>query len=231
MKQHIAIALSTFLFTHSAYAERNPKVEQVLAVLSEACLSGTQLRVEYDAEGEVSFRSLKPGAEGSFVLDERNAKGATGILDEQLRLIADDKVRDCMKPHLDTIIGHIFQYSVDDTSIPRYDNTDLRKAILIAPNEGSYTIRSFLPGDGKSRFFRIQTENFANASIKLMKNDNVLRAGFLAPNGKGIKGDNAYVNGNVVTAMLPAGGGYVWVGHYEGKPTIYEIRLEVNKME
>lgn len=84
------------------------RIDKAVKVVKELCLSGTQFDLHADAKGNVILQNLrKPGGEGSVSLNVRNSEGAAAIFDEKLRIIADDKVRDCMRSQLPRIIDAV----------------------------------------------------------------------------------------------------------------------------
>jgi hypothetical protein len=107
----MSIARSLFLVglliaTFEAYAQET-KVDRAIRAVKELCLAGTQFDLKVDAKGNLSFRKLAPGAEGSFSVNVRESAGAAAIIDDKIRQVADEDIRQCVKPHITRIVDAI----------------------------------------------------------------------------------------------------------------------------
>lgn len=88
--------------------ERADKAVEALNVL---CLSGKQYALKLNAQGNLVFLRLVPGAEAKVEIDSREAVGATGYFDERVRLLADKQIIQCMQPHIPRILDEILNPS------------------------------------------------------------------------------------------------------------------------
>jgi len=50
------------------------------------------------------FRKILPGAEAGLHTNLKEDPGAPGIIDQQLKVIASQQIRDCMKPYIDKLV-------------------------------------------------------------------------------------------------------------------------------
>jgi hypothetical protein len=108
----LALMVLFVIGTWSIISQAEPldttRIDKAVKVVKELCLSGTQFDLHADAKGNVTLKNLrKPGGEGSVSVNVRNSEGAAAIFDEKLRIMADDKVRECMRSELPRIIDAI----------------------------------------------------------------------------------------------------------------------------
>jgi hypothetical protein len=111
MRQSIpAIGFACIVCWNPADAIEQPILDRLVEIAKQGCLIGTEFQFKADISGNVEFRNpLKPGADGHAAVNVRNSPGATAIFDQQLRLAADNKIRDCMKPYVDQIFTAILK--------------------------------------------------------------------------------------------------------------------------
>jgi hypothetical protein len=94
------------------------RIDKAVQVVKELCLAGTQYDLHVDAKGNIIIKKLLPGTEGSVTVSAREAKGATAVYDQKLRIIADAEVRDCTRTHIPRIIDAILSYPQNLPSPP-----------------------------------------------------------------------------------------------------------------
>jgi hypothetical protein len=111
----VQLAFSLFVLVAStdAYAAVDQAtLDRLVDYAKQGCLSGSQFDFNADVNGNVTLKNLlKPGAEGKASVNVRNSAGATAIFEQQVRVVADQQVRDCMKPYID----RIFQFILGST--------------------------------------------------------------------------------------------------------------------
>lgn len=90
------------------------KADKAVRIVKELCLTGTQFDLKIDASGNLGFKKLTPSAAGSFSVNVRDSKGAAAIVDDKIRQIADEDIRNCIKPHITRIIDAV----LDDKPAP-----------------------------------------------------------------------------------------------------------------
>lgn len=75
-------------------------IDQVVNVAKIGCLLGNEFTFDAKANGDITFIKLRPGAEAGVHTNIKEDPGAPGIIDQQLKLIASQQIRDCMKPYI-----------------------------------------------------------------------------------------------------------------------------------
>lgn len=96
--------------TVGAYAQENKpetRVDRAIRAVKDLCLAGKQFDLKADAKGNLSFRKLMPGAEGSFSVNVRESVGAVSIIDDKIKQIATEDIRRCVMPHITRIVDAI----------------------------------------------------------------------------------------------------------------------------
>jgi LCCL domain len=73
----------------------------VVNVAKIGCLLGNEFTFDAKANGDITFfPKLRPGAEGAVHTNIKEDPGAPGIIDQQLKIVASQQIRDCMKPYV-----------------------------------------------------------------------------------------------------------------------------------
>jgi hypothetical protein len=85
----------------------NPKAAAAISAVKQLCLSGTQFDLKADVKGNLQLIRLTPGAEGSASVNVRNSTGAAAIFDDKVRQVADEDIRNCIKPYIGKIVEAI----------------------------------------------------------------------------------------------------------------------------
>jgi LCCL domain len=85
---------------NSALAADQATIDQVVNVAKIGCLLGNEYTFDAKANGDITFTKLRPGAEAGLHTNIKDDPGSPGIIDQQLRLIASQQIRDCMKPYV-----------------------------------------------------------------------------------------------------------------------------------
>ncbi|REE17127.1 hypothetical protein B0G71_0064 [Paraburkholderia sp. BL27I4N3] len=105
----LAVAAAAFCAS-TAHADQ-ASVDALTKLAKEGCLVGTQFDFKASAKGNLTFRDpTKPGGQGEVSTDIRNGSGAVAILDERIRVIADQQTRDCMHPFVIKIMNYIIEH-------------------------------------------------------------------------------------------------------------------------
>jgi hypothetical protein len=89
-----------------ALAVDQTTIDQVVNVAKIGCLLGNEYTFDAKANGEITFTKLRPGAEAGLHTNIKEDPGAPGIIDQQLKLIASQQIRDCMKPYVQKLRTH-----------------------------------------------------------------------------------------------------------------------------
>ena len=83
-----------------AQAVDQTTIDQVVNVAKIGCLLGNEFTFDAKANGDITFTKLRPGAEAGVHTNIKDDPGAPGIIDQQLKVIASQQIRDCMKPYV-----------------------------------------------------------------------------------------------------------------------------------
>jgi hypothetical protein len=83
-----------------ALAVDQTTIDQVVNVAKIGCLLGNEFTFDANANGDITFIKLRPGAEAGLHTNIKEDPGAPGIIDQQLKLVASQQIRDCMKPYI-----------------------------------------------------------------------------------------------------------------------------------
>jgi hypothetical protein len=91
------LGVTLVLLAHSVRAADQAIIDQVVGVAKIGCLLGGEYTFDAKANGDITFRKLLPGAEAGLHTNLKEDPGAPGIIDQQLKAIASQQIRDCMK--------------------------------------------------------------------------------------------------------------------------------------
>ena len=107
------IVLTMCPLAHADEARTNRAIKAV----KDLCLTGTQFDFKADANGNLTFTKLTPGATGSVSVNVRQSEGAAAIIDDKIRQIADENIRTCIKPFIQRIVDSILDEPVAQTEV------------------------------------------------------------------------------------------------------------------
>ncbi len=97
---HIVVTVLFVAAGRPALAVDQTTIDQVVNVAKIGCLLGNEFTFDAKANGDITFTKLRPGAEAGLHTNIKEDPGAPGIIDQQLKLIASQQIRDCMKPYV-----------------------------------------------------------------------------------------------------------------------------------
>lgn len=117
MKTFNSVLLIIFMIVGFSAQADESKVDKAVRVVKELCLTGKQFDFKADAKGNLTFSKLVPGAEGSVSVNVRNSIGAAAIIDDKIRQIADEDIRNCIKPYIQRIIDAILDEKIVQTEV------------------------------------------------------------------------------------------------------------------
>jgi len=106
-KMQIAALLLWLLAGGTAFGATQEQIDQITSVIERLCLSGSNYQLRANLGGRIQFFRLMPGAQGGIQVDVKNSTGGVSYLNEQIRLEFDKQTRDCMQPHINTLIDLI----------------------------------------------------------------------------------------------------------------------------
>jgi tetratricopeptide (TPR) repeat protein len=78
-------------------------IDKLVAQAKIGCLVGQSYNLTVDKKDKLIFQKLIGGGEEGFSVHLQSSLGAVQVVDDKLKLISDDKIRDCMKPYIDQI--------------------------------------------------------------------------------------------------------------------------------
>jgi hypothetical protein len=88
-----------------AHATDQQTLDRLADYAKQACLVGTQFDFHADENGNLSFKNiLKPGEEVKIDTNIRKSAVASAIINDQLRIIADKQIQECMTPFITRIM-------------------------------------------------------------------------------------------------------------------------------
>jgi hypothetical protein len=88
-----------------AHAASQQTLDRLVDYAKQACLVGTQFDLHADENGNLSFKNLlKPGEEVKIDANVRQSTGASAIINDQLRIMADKQIQECMTPFIERIM-------------------------------------------------------------------------------------------------------------------------------
>jgi hypothetical protein len=83
-----------------ALAVDQTTIDQVVNVAKIGCLLGNEFTFDAKANGDITFFKLNPGVGAGVHTNIKEDPGARGIIDQQLKVIASQQIRDCLKPYV-----------------------------------------------------------------------------------------------------------------------------------
>ena len=109
-------ALIVLVLCPAAHADE-ARTNRAVKAVKDLCLTGTQFDFKADANGNLTFVKLTPGASGSVSVNVRQSQGAAAIIDDKIRQIADENIRSCIKPFIQRIVDSILDEPVAQTEV------------------------------------------------------------------------------------------------------------------
>jgi hypothetical protein len=101
------LGLTLVLLPHDARAADQATIDQIVGVAKIGCLLGGEFSFDAKANGDITFNKILPGAEAGIHTNLKEDPGAPGIIDQKLKVIASQQIRDCMKPYVDKLVDLI----------------------------------------------------------------------------------------------------------------------------
>ena len=91
-------------------------LDKLVGYAKDACLVGTHVELHADVSGNITIRNpFKPGAEGAIDVKRTDVSGAPAYIDEQVRLVADRQIQECIRPYMIRIFEAILGTTVQST--------------------------------------------------------------------------------------------------------------------
>ncbi len=96
--------MALMTISSTATAADQGQLDQITDVIERFCLSGKQYQFTADLSGNISIKSLLPGARSKADVNIKNMRGAVGYINEEIRKVVDADTRNCMQPYIPQII-------------------------------------------------------------------------------------------------------------------------------
>lgn len=72
-------------------------INDAISAADRVCLNGSKVRFEANADGSLSITKFAPTGNLTFSVDKTTARGAQFFQSEQMRMLMDRDIRDCME--------------------------------------------------------------------------------------------------------------------------------------
>lgn len=142
----LAVLTASGALDHAVAADKET-LDRLVGYAKQACLIGTQFDLHADENGTLSFKNLlKPGEEVKIDTSARKSSGASAIFDQQLRVVADRQIQECMKPYIDKIFSATLGTATPlPPSTPYHLVVPKGQVALICDNQNHLTYRGPRP--------------------------------------------------------------------------------------
>ena len=107
----------------SPESDQQRRISTARSAINDACLLGSQYELTMNGSAGISIK--KRGVAGEVTVRSTEAKGNPGYVDEQLRLIADDKTRECMMKFLPRLLDALLPAAQKSDAPPQFPSTVL----------------------------------------------------------------------------------------------------------
>lgn len=105
LKITIGVTAALCIAISEAHATDQQTLDRLVEYAKQACLVGKQFDFHADENGNLSFKNLlKPGEEVKIDTNIRQSPGASAIINDQLRIVADKQIQECMTPFITRIM-------------------------------------------------------------------------------------------------------------------------------
>lgn len=225
LKRKIKLALFTSCLMTStiAFSESN-KIDAAINVVESLCLSGSGYGIEADLEGNITIKNFKPKGSGSVTLNVRETNGATAFQDE-LRIIADDKVRGCTQKHIGRILDAVLE-SIKSSKAINKNNKSLSSAKYLGYVPDQVIVQSFT-GGSEILYYRFSVKEPANIKISFSRNSQSVSISLLTEKNLSITRGTYSDGRSTENHFLMLGDYYISVKTlHENKATAFKMVVE-----
>ena len=193
MKKTLALVFSSFLsFNVNAEDNAQDRINKAVNVVHQLCLSGTDYTLSANVDGNITIKKFSPNGQGTLTLNAREIKGATAFQKgNELKIIADQDIRDCTQKHISRIIDAIFEQSKGvEISISSLNNSMTKaKYIGLIPDE----LKVFGTVNSNSdAYYRFNVSKASLANVYIDNFTSTLKVYLLDVNGNLISSDTYY---------------------------------------
>ncbi len=225
-KKHLSFIFCVVAFIPISLLAAEPsKIEAAVNIVENLCLSGTEYGISADVNGNITIKSFKPKGSGSITLNARDSKGATA-LQENLRIIGDQDVRECTQKHIGRILDAVFESSPPSSENLKQEYVSISKAKFLGYVPDEVEIQDFVEGEVQL-YYRFSVKQPASVKIEFLKNSQQLSMNLVTAKEKSIvKGTYSSGRGTKENFLMP-GEYYVIVKCYsKEKATAFKMKIK-----
>lgn len=208
----------------SVSAQDTKQIDQAVSVVESLCLSGTEYGLDADIEGNIRIKSFKPNAGGSVTLNVREAVGATAFQDD-LRIIADEDVRECTQQHIGRILDAVLA-STPPESTPKIENVSFTSARYLGYVPEAVSVRGALDGE-ETLYYRFSVKEPSEVTISMSRLSKRLDVELLSPKRSKIAYASFSNFGSMREQFLMPGDYYITLKIRERSKSATAFELEV----
>lgn len=216
------LVISIFIF-NNAFAETENKIDTAVKVVEQLCLSGTEYGISADVDGNITIKSFNPKGSGSVTLNVREVSGATSFQND-LRIIADDKVRECTQKHIGRILDAILEVTEPQKEVKK-NNTSLSKAKFLGYVPDEVSVKSFVEGDEKL-YYRFSVKEPSTVKVTISHYSRRLVISLFRQKGSTGSMDTGHYKARAMEHFLMPGDFYLSVRCKESKSsTAFKMKV------
>ncbi|NOZ52097.1 MAG: hypothetical protein GXP08_02975 [Gammaproteobacteria bacterium] len=157
-----SLAIIAVTFTVTSFCFADSRIDKAVEIVTKLCLSGSEYGLSADVNGNISIKDFKPNGAGSLVINVREAKGATA-LQNHLRLIGDNDVRECTQEHIGRIMDAIFEYTPKYKADEEASNSTISRAKFVGYYPDDIKIVGL--ADNQLRYYRFTVKEQSKLEI------------------------------------------------------------------
>jgi hypothetical protein len=199
----LLLSVTYFLLNTASAVENN--VKKAVDVIETLCLSGTEYALDADASGNIVVKHLK--GEGRVSFNVRESGGATALQND-LRIIGDQDVRECTQTHIGRVLDAIFEVTpVFDAQNSGKEYNTIENAKFGGYLPGKIEFYGHAEGE-KQSYFRFQVKTPTTFSILTEKNTKMLALKVLTRSSKTVANHRTMEKGSVIKDIFLVPGDY-----------------------
>ena len=210
---------------HSSLLAAEPsKIEKAVSIVENLCLSGTEYGIAADVNGNITIKSFKPKGSGSITLNARESKGAIA-LQENLRIIGDQDVRECTQKHIGRILDAVFESTSPSSENMKKEYVSINKAKFLGYVPEEVEVQDFVEGEVQL-YYRFSVKQPASVKIEFQKNSQRLSMNLVTTKEKSIASGVFNSGRGTEEHFLMPGDYYVIVKCYSKKEaTAFKMKI------
>ena len=225
-KKYLSFVFYMAAIIYSSLLVAEPsKVDAAVNIVENLCLSGTEYGITADVNGNITIKSFKPKGSGSLTLNARESKGATA-LQENLRIIGDQDVRECTQKHIGRILDAVFESTPPSSENIKKEYVSISKAKFLGYVPEEVEVQDFVEGEIQL-YFRFSVKQPATVKIEFEKNSQRLDMNLVTTKEKSIVSGYFRSGQGTEEHFLMPGDYYVIVKCYNKKEaTAFKMKIK-----